>query len=113
VTAPTYPFTDEGLSAALKALGRTDRGVAHTLEAMGIKGCLSDENDCPVAHYILAVVAGAEGASVEIDMCKAVLRDPDSYADVHVFADTPVAVSAFMLTFDLKGHPDLIQEDSK
>jgi hypothetical protein len=110
MTTPTYPFTAEGLAAALKALGSTRQAVADRLREMGIKGCRSDENDCPVAHYVLAVVDGAEGANVEIDVIRAVRRDPESYCDVTVSAFTSEAIAAFMFLFDSNEYRDLIQE---
>lgn len=50
-----YPFTDEGVTAALATLGETPNQVAANLQALGFRGTRADSDDCPLVHYLAAV----------------------------------------------------------
>lgn len=47
-----YPFTTEGLSGALAALGGTPGQVADTLLDLGHRGNPNCDSSCPVALYL-------------------------------------------------------------
>lgn len=48
----TYPFTTEGLSSALAALGSTPAHIADTLLEGGHRGRPGCDATCPVAEYL-------------------------------------------------------------
>jgi hypothetical protein len=58
MTSPliSYPFTEDGLRSALRALGTSGDVVARNLDAMGFKGCRSHSANCPVANYVLSAL---------------------------------------------------------
>lgn len=121
MTEQTYPFTEEGISDALTALGTTPNAVATNLSAMGFRGCKDQESNCPVAHYLLASVPDMASVSV----FNAALGDRlDESATGHVegydmdlgrpplIVDLPAAVVGFVFAFDKGGFPDLDMEAS-
>jgi hypothetical protein len=109
-----YPFTEDGVLAALRALGSTVADVRQNLGALGIKGRTDDEGHCVVANYLKAAV-GAEGASVW-DVDCTLTRDYIVDGEVgieDVIVDTPDHVGAFVIRFDAEDYPELIEEGNR
>lgn len=115
----SYPFTEQGLRDALKALGTTPEAVHTNLIGMGFKGYLDECRNCPVANYTTAVITSAVATDVLLD-------DDDSAPFVRAYASLPwgqeeelfveaegtAAVADFIRVFDAGLYPDLIEEDS-
>jgi len=115
----TYPFTEEGLTSALTALGTTPNAVATNLSAMGFRGCRDQESNCPVAHYLLASIPGMASVSVWSESFnEADNRTESGHVEgYHLDFDSPVlvvnlpaAVVAFVDVFDKGGYSDLDME---
>jgi hypothetical protein len=117
----TYPFTEEGLTSALAALGTTPNAVATNLSAMGFRGCRDQESNCPIAHYLLASVPDMASVSVwseafsETDN-RTVSGHVEGYdldlAQPALVVNLPAAVVAFVGVFDKGGYSDLDMEAS-
>lgn len=114
----TYPFTEEGIEAALTALGTTPNAVATNLSAMGFRGCRDQESNCPVAHYLLASVP--DMASVSVYAERLLLTDDPGSGHVEGFdvdlsvaptvVNLPQPVVDFVNSFDFGLYPDLDTE---
>jgi hypothetical protein len=115
----TYPFTEEGLTAALTALGTTPNAVATNLSAMGFRGCRDQESNCPIAHYLLASVPDMASVSV---FSEAYVNAPSRFEYGHVegfdmdltqpplIVDVPAPVAGFVFAFDKGDYSDLDME---
>jgi hypothetical protein len=91
----TYPATNNGLAAALAALGATETEVAETLSRGGCRGRRGSSCACPVAIYLHAVILDAESVLVEATETFVHLDD-----GTKLDAATPEPVYAFMAAFD-------------
>jgi hypothetical protein len=113
-----YPDTDEGLKAALTALGTTLDAVVRNLSAMGVQGRRGVECECALAAYLQLVVPDAPRVHVYLD---------DNDTEVHVVTGTVrralgVGVTAsavvggplptFVRRFDGGAYPDLEVSDA-
>lgn len=105
---PAYPFTDEGLAAALDALGRNHVGVATTLLRLGFRGVACARAECPVAHYVEAALKASE-VSVPGLQADAWMRPADDANGQvrHVYARCPAPVIDFIHMFDNGRYPSL------
>lgn len=98
-----YPATDEGLRAALAALGDTPDAVASTLDRLGIRGRPGQCRTCPVALYLLDVT----GADPFVIGDLAALRTPEGALLAR--CSIPEPVRTFIQRFDLCGaYPGLV-----
>lgn len=95
MTAP-YPLTQEGVAAALAALGSTPAAVAARLIERGHFGIPGDCTDCPVVHYLEVAFPQAHRVTVS-EGAVAVYPAPGSNALV---ALTPEPVARFIERFD-------------
>lgn len=105
-----YPFTCEGLTRAMHALGDTAAKVHASLFSLGIRGKKRCAENCPLAEYIHRVFPGARDVHVYLD----------DGADAYVLAipvDGPsieaaglVACGRFIRNFDAGLYPDLVKE---
>lgn len=106
----TYPFTTEGLSSALAALGSTPAHVADTLLDGGHRGRPGCEHRCPVAEALSDVYRYP-------DYSVAVLAEPPDqtlFVEVYRFADSqrldvdlPEPVAQFVRRFDHGDYAEL------
>ena len=55
-----YPFTEEGVTAALDALGDMSEQVAESLKQRGIHGTRGQCATCPLANYLRSLFPDAE-----------------------------------------------------
>jgi hypothetical protein len=117
----THPFTEDGLTAALTALGTTPNAVATNLSAMGFRGCRDQESNCPVAHYLLASVPDMASVSVFSESFNdATSRTESGHVEGYdldltapaLVVNLPAAVIAFVDVFDKGGYSDLDMEAS-
>lgn len=109
----SYPFTEEGLRNALVALGTTPNSVATNLSAMGFRGEVKEPLCCPVANYLRMSLKGATAACIgkdERDGLFAEAEDSQDSTRVDMPA-IPRPVAEFVLQFDDRRFPDLIEED--
>lgn len=108
----SYPFTEEGLRGALQALGTTADAVARNLDAMGYKGCVGDENECPVANYLLDCLEGAGRVWVMEGLVHASRSYIEHGMDVEqrLKVDMPDPVEVFVERFDAQRFPGLIAQ---
>ncbi len=109
--AISYPFSDEGVKAALAALGTTENAVATNLYSLGFRGVQGSESQDPLGRYLVASVKDAAHAEVIVEVgsngeAYAILRTPNRE---EVAADLPPHVRTFILRFDDGKHPDLIE----
>lgn len=101
-----YPFTTEGLSGALAALGDEPAKVADTLLEGGHRGRPGCDASCPIAEYL--------GSFWPAATCS-VTEDPPGgmvaevwYSPSHtVTVPLPGAAREFVAAFDAGGYPDL------
>jgi hypothetical protein len=121
VAEQTYPFTEEGLTSALTALGTTPHAVATNLSAMGFRGCRDQESNCPVAHYLLASLPDMASVSVFSEAFNdATNRTESGHVEGYdldldrptIVVNLPAAVVAFVDVFDKGGYSDLDMEAS-
>lgn len=109
-----YPYTDEGLSDCMTALGSTADAVATVLRGWNFTGWRGSCSTCPVASYINASVDLPPGAAVHV------YQDLGSETQPHVTAGRPGhpndvsaigprAVGDFINAFDAGCYPDLIE----
>lgn len=107
-----YPFTEQGLSEALEALGTTPQAVATNLSAMGFTGKVNEPLCCPVANYPRASVTSADSACVAKDESMTLYAEVESPAHLGelVGGRLPQPVDAFIAQFDARLFPDLIDE---
>jgi hypothetical protein len=94
----TYPFTVEGLSSALAALGSTPAQVADTLLDGGHRGRPGCDATCPVAEYLTFLYP---------DTTCSVTEDPPDWLIAEVWTANrsvqtrlPLAVLTFVVDFD-------------
>ena len=114
--SPTYPLSDEGITAALTALGNDPDRIRQTLATGGFKGTRDDESCCVVANYLRAVLPPIEdvyvwqgGAWVEWTVTDPNGLDTDRrHYDWH---PTP-SFAAFIEHYDKARYPELIEEAS-
>lgn len=104
----TYPFTDDGVAAAIAALGTTENAVATNLYALGFRGERGSESRDPVARYLVASINDAAYAEVIVELGE----NGERYAIVtgaggSRMADLPPHVVTLVLRFDDGKHPDL------
>lgn len=104
-----YPFTDEGLTAALSALGGTGDAVAETLAAGNWRGLRDECSACPVAVYLKAkfgrdthVEVTQIQVSIERDMWIDEGYGMGYMAHQTVVVETPDPVTDFVTDFDSK-----------
>lgn len=116
---PEYPFSDEGLRAALAGFGRRRQKVARTMRKHCIKGDPDSCISCPIAVR-LAELFGTEDVVVEntVTVTRDMFEGDDTvgryYAWTEVIScDTPDAVIDFMASFDARQYPDLIKTHPK
>lgn len=110
-----YPFTDDGLRAALKALGGFRDEVAASLHRLGIKGTPGDPCDCPIAVYAERSLgdgwAQVDITSVKVRRNLTVAEFGETWTDrQYVEADLPAPVATFVRAYDLRTIPYLIKE---
>ncbi|WP_433078965.1 hypothetical protein ACQP1P_38825 [Dactylosporangium sp. CA-052675] len=110
----TYPLTPEGVERALTALGRTSGAVAGRMAALGIRGQLDNDCDCPIGRYLPAVVPGLERVSVgSTEAFVSGWEHDDLGFTVHfgpMHISLPEAVTDFIEAFDAERYPELIEE---
>ncbi len=108
-----YPFTDEGLTAALDALGNDGAEVAESLRRKGIEGIQHDCLHCPVAMYLAGLYPDAD---VAVDRTNTRLErvvrgfDEDGHPtrdEETVRVDTTGPIVDFIREFDNDVHPHL------
>lgn len=117
MTAPTqtYPFTDEGVTSALVALGLDPEDVADDLLEAGYFGVPGSDCKCPIAHYLMDVVEGAVDVGVFLD--DALGREDNAHARLEnaagdvLHVDLTAAVIVFIRRFDASKYPDLIEKE--
>jgi hypothetical protein len=82
VTGPErpHPFTEEGASSALAALGLDPDDVADELAQMGHRGVPGSDCYCPIAHYLAAVVQRCRSVGVYLD--DALGREDEAHAEL-------------------------------
>lgn len=115
-----YPFTNEGLQAAIARLGRRRQKVRRTLRKLGCVGDPDSCSSCPVAIYLIRTF-GTEDVVVDgphAVVTREVLLDHegfgDFYEDVEVLQiQLPEPVMDFIASFDSRQYPDLIKEHPK
>lgn len=107
-----YPFTDEGLRAALEALGGTGEVVAETLRRLGKRGNRRECADCPVARYLwdlwpdVTSVSVGEHDDIRVERV-VVVADSLGYSErvgERITAPEPPGVAQFIERFDDKAH---------
>jgi hypothetical protein len=83
----------------LQALGTDKDEVAASLEVMGITGELCSAGRCPIANYVNKNNPGLFGFMINMGCM---------YYGNYVEHDIPLAVKSFILAFDNKAYPKLI-----
>jgi hypothetical protein len=112
----TYSLSEEGVTAALTALGNDPDLIAETLRAAGCKGIRDDESYCPVAIYVRRVLLGAD----EVYAWQGGVWVGWSWMDENGLDQEPAhfdwrpspAFAAFIEMFDAGIYPELIEEAS-
>lgn len=108
-----YAFSDEGVTAALDALGNDGDEVAESLRRLGIEGIQHDCLHCPGAMYLARLYPDAD---VHVDRTHVrldrILRgvDENGYQtrdEEKVRIDTPDPIRDFVADFDSDVHPHL------
>jgi hypothetical protein len=111
-----YPFTEAGLTQALRALGKSENEVAANLSALGFRGNPGSECACPVANYLLAAVEEVSDAGVYLDAEDAHAdvwtRSTAETARVSATTELPLPVIRFVNLFDRREYPDLIKGEA-
>lgn len=111
----TYPFTEDGVRAAMQALGALPNAVAETLSRAALAGKPGDDCGCPVALYLQAVIQEHPRAGIYYDdrrwFACLWMRDLGAASELNV--NLPDAVRDFVLAFDQGEYPDLIEEGSR
>jgi hypothetical protein len=109
-----YPFTEDGVLSALRALGPTSAEVRQNLAALGIKAPVQVEHSCPIALYLQKAVGGAQVSvwDVDITLTRQVIEDGQVFTE-DVVVDTPDHIGAFVIRFDAEDYPELIEENSR
>lgn len=108
-----YPFTEEGLRDALKALGRRRQKVRRTLRKHRCLGDPDSCNSCPVAMYLMQIF-GTDDVVVEDRATLTLDRFVDEgngryyEATDRISVAVPPPVFDFMNSFDALQYPDLI-----
>jgi hypothetical protein len=101
-----YPFAEEGLTAALAALGDTADAVAGTLTAGGWRGLRDECTACPVAVYLKSLYGDVHvevsqvQVSIEQDMWIDQGYEMGYTAHLTVVVETPDPVADFVSDFD-------------
>lgn len=107
-----YEFSEQGLNEALKALGTTPDAVAANLSALGFTGRLNEPLCCPVANYLRTSVPDAIYACVAKDEDGGLFASLGRGNRVEVdVPSVPAAVQDFILQFDAKLFPGLIDTE--
>lgn len=101
-----YPFTVEGLSSALTALGGTPGQVADTLLDGGHRGRPGCDASCPVAEYLTALYPHAI-CSVTEEPPNALVAEVWYSPTSNVQAVLPAAVHRFVAEFDTGKYAEL------
>lgn len=112
-----YPFTDEGLRQALRALGGFRDEVASVLRRVGVKGIPGNACGCPVAVYVQRLLgdgtAIVDATTVTVTRYLLVEEFGSVWTDhERIEADLPAPVATFVRAFDLRTIPDLIKESA-
>lgn len=113
-----YPFTDEGLRAAVARLGRRPHKIHRTLRK---HGCLGDPNSCNSCPVVVWLQRALGTDDVVVDEAITVTRDllvDEGHGRYYeatevVSIDTPAVVAAFMKSMDGLQYPDLIKQHPK
>lgn len=109
-----YPFTDEGLRRALKALGGFREHIADTLRRLDIKGTPCLAGRCAIAVYVERLFGGdvtVGSTTVGVTRTVPVIEFGSCWTDYqHIVVDLPLPVAAFVRAYDLEQYPDLIKE---
>lgn len=106
-----YEFSEQGVSDCLSALGTTAGAVATNLSAMGFEGALNEPCRCPVANYLRTVIVGAVAAGVSKDENYVLYAEVENGDGGSVMVPAiPRPVADFVLQFDNRLFPDLIEE---
>ena len=117
----TYPFTEEGVTEALVALGLDPEDVAEVLLEMGVRGIPGSDCNCPIAHYLEDVIQDCGSVGVFLD--DALGRETEAHArleaipgsvaedDSVLHVDLTAAVIVFIRRFDASKYPDLIEKE--
>lgn len=107
-----YEFTDEGVTAALDALGDDGPTVAEALKVLGHTGIQHDCFNCPVASYLQSLYRDCTAIAVRRDHIRLERRvevvDENGYTDVHIEplnVDTPDPIADFIAAFDSNDCP--------
>lgn len=105
-----YPFTEEGVSSALAALGLDPDDVADELGQMGRHGVPGSDCRCPIATYLLAVVERCGRVGVFLD--DALGREDEAHAELSgvdedgepmtIIVPLTAAVIVFIRRFDTR-----------
>lgn len=111
-----YPFSDEGLRAALARLGRRRQKVRRTLRKHACLGDPDSCNSCPVAVYLTKVFGYGD---VIVDgpqaiVSRDVVTDPEGFGNYYADVETirrwlPKPVTDFIDSFDSRQYPELIR----
>lgn len=109
-----YPFTEEGVTAALDALGDDQFAVAAAFARLGIDGQQHRCGTCPTAVYLLGLwplkTVDVDRSRVLAEMDE--VRVVDGYTEHdhwRVAVETPWPVADFIAAFDAGHYPDLIR----
>lgn len=94
-----FPFTEEGVSGALAALGTTPNQVADTLLDGGYRGNPACDATCPVATYLTDLWPDAT-CSVTEEPPDALIAEVWYSTTACVQVPVPDPVSAFIRRFD-------------
>lgn len=109
-----YPFTDEGLRQALRALGGYRDHVAATLRRMGIKGTPCVAGQCAIAVYVERLFGGyvtVGPADVGVTRTISAVEFGEMWTEYErIEANLPAPVASFVRAYDLAQYPDLIKE---
>ena len=111
--AEAYPFTDEGVTAALDALGDDSHAVARALERLGVTGNRDSCEQCLIANYLDRVYPGLSRVEVNREAIVLELRVvtfDEGRTDIdHAWlrVDTTDPISDFIGDFDAARYPNL------
>ena len=115
MSLPTYEFTTEGLTRAMKALGDTTAKVHQSLFVLGVRGPRGCESNCPLAQYVHFVYPQVQQVYVYLDEDRnafVVARAGHGKDAVWIESDDLPVHGEFVRNHDKGMYPDLIEEDA-